>query len=122
MHIFLSSAYLVSLAVTVLIVYVMNPPVGNAVQGAYVVAVVITGAVLGGLAVVFPEMTEGLGCLLGGFCLSMWCAYCHASEDVSLADTGLSLGPDARWSCYFRLRKAHLDRSVLPRHLCARFP
>lgn len=74
-YIFLSSAYLVSLAVTVLIVYVMNPPVGNAIQGAYVMAVVITGAALGGLAVVFPEVTEGLGCLLGGFCLSMWCGY-----------------------------------------------
>ncbi|KAI5854627.1 hypothetical protein BZA05DRAFT_246273 [Tricharina praecox] len=71
-HIFLSSAYLVSLAVTVLIVYVMNPPVGNAIQGAYVVAVVMTGTALGGLAIVFPEVTEGLGCLLGGFCLSMW--------------------------------------------------
>jgi hypothetical protein len=74
LQIFLSTAYLASLATTVLILYVMNPPVSNAIQGAYVVATVITGFIVGGLAVVFPEVTEGLGCLLGGFCLSMWCA------------------------------------------------
>jgi hypothetical protein len=73
LHIFLSTAYLASLATTVLIVYVMNAPISNAIEGAYVVAVVITGSIVGGLAVVFPEVTEGLGCLLGGFCLSMWC-------------------------------------------------
>ncbi|CZR54525.1 uncharacterized protein PAC_04409 [Phialocephala subalpina] len=72
LHIYLSAAYLASLAVTVLIIYVMNPPVSNAVQGAYVVAVVMTGGILGGAAIIFQEMTEGLGCLLGGFCLSMW--------------------------------------------------
>ena len=66
-------AYLTSLSVTVLIVYVMNPPVQDAIQGAYVTAAIITGCVIGGIAVVFPEVTEGLGCLLGGFCLSMWC-------------------------------------------------
>jgi hypothetical protein len=32
----------------------------------------MTGIVLGGAAIVFTEMTEGLGCLLGGFCFSMW--------------------------------------------------
>jgi Domain of unknown function (DUF4203) len=56
----------------VLMVYVMNPPVSNGVQGAYVVAAVITGLIFGALATVFTEVTEGLGCLLGGFCLSMW--------------------------------------------------
>jgi hypothetical protein len=72
LHIYLSAAYLASLAVTVLIMYVMNPPVSNAVQGAYVVAVAMTGLILGGAAIVFTEITEGLGCLLGGFCFSMW--------------------------------------------------
>ncbi|KUJ12741.1 uncharacterized protein LY89DRAFT_737659 [Mollisia scopiformis] len=72
LHIYLSAAYLASVAVTVLIIYVMNPPVSNAIQGAYIVAVVMTGLILGGAAIVFTEMTEGLGCLLGGFCLSMW--------------------------------------------------
>jgi hypothetical protein len=72
LHIYLSAAYLASLAVTVLIMYVMNPPVSNAIQGAYVVAVAMTGLILGGAAIVFTEMTEGLGCLLGGFCFSMW--------------------------------------------------
>ncbi|KAH8658632.1 hypothetical protein BGZ60DRAFT_531319 [Tricladium varicosporioides] len=72
LHIFLSAAYLASVAVIVLILYVMNLPVSNAIQGAYVVAAVMTGLILGGGAIVFTEMTEGLGCLLGGFCLSMW--------------------------------------------------
>lgn len=50
----------------------MNPPVSNAVQGGYLVAALFTGAVLGGLSLVFKEITEGLGCLLGGFCVAMW--------------------------------------------------
>ena len=50
----------------------MNPPISNAVQGAYLVAVVITGLIFGALSIVFTEVTEGLGCLLGGFCLAMW--------------------------------------------------
>jgi hypothetical protein len=71
-QIFLSSAFLTSLSVTVLLVYVMNPPVRPAVQGAYLVAAFMTGLVFGAGALVFKEVTEGLGCLLGGFCLSMW--------------------------------------------------
>jgi len=72
LHIFLSTALLTSLSVTVLIIYVMNPPVSNAVQGAYVVAVVLTGLIFGSIALVFKELTDGLGSLLGGFCLAMW--------------------------------------------------
>ncbi|KAJ9295510.1 hypothetical protein DTO271G3_5966 [Paecilomyces variotii] len=72
LHIFLSTGFLTSLGVTVLIEYVMNPPVRDAVQGAYFVAIFVTGAIFGALALVFREITEGLGCLLGGFCLSMW--------------------------------------------------
>ncbi|CAZ82894.1 unnamed protein product [Tuber melanosporum] len=72
LHIFLSTALLASLGVTVLVVYVMNPPVKFAIQGAYVTAATITGLLTGSLAVVFPEVTEALGCLLGGFCVSMW--------------------------------------------------
>src|SRR6266536_4080385 len=72
LHTYLSAAYLAAVAVTVLIIYVMNPPVSNAVQGAYLVAAVMTGLILGGGAIIFTEMTEGLGCLLGGFCFSMW--------------------------------------------------
>lgn len=56
----------------VLIIYVMNPPVSKAIQGAYFVAVLMTGAVFGGGSCLFADVTEGLGCLLGGFCLSMW--------------------------------------------------
>ncbi|KAF2004553.1 hypothetical protein P154DRAFT_46282 [Amniculicola lignicola CBS 123094] len=72
LHVFTSAAYLASLAVTVLIIYLMSPPVRNAIQGAFFVAAVFTGAVFGGLALIFSDITEGLGCLLGGFCLSMW--------------------------------------------------
>lgn len=72
LHTFFSTAFLTSLGTTVLILYVMTPPVSNAIQGAYVAAVVCTGLILGVLAVVFKEVTECLGCLLGGFCLSMW--------------------------------------------------
>lgn len=50
----------------------MNPPVSNAIQGAYLVAVFFSGITFGALAIVFKELTEGLGCFLGGFCASMW--------------------------------------------------
>jgi hypothetical protein len=72
LHVFLSTAFLTGLAVTVLIIYVMNPPVKDAIQGAYMVAAVLTGLIFGALALIFTEVTEGLGCLLGGFCLGMW--------------------------------------------------
>ncbi|SPN98369.1 uncharacterized protein DNG_01414 [Cephalotrichum gorgonifer] len=72
LQIFLSVNLLGNLATTVLIIYVMTVPVSNAIQGAYLVAVVITGAALGGGSTIFKEVTEGLGCILGGFCLSMW--------------------------------------------------
>ncbi|KAL8897881.1 MAG: hypothetical protein Q9192_002370 [Flavoplaca navasiana] len=72
LHIFLSTAYLTSLAVTVLIVYVMHSPVSNAIQGAYFVAAFVTGVLFGGGSVLFADVTEGLGCLLGGYSLAMW--------------------------------------------------
>ena len=71
-QIFLSSAYLTSFSITVLIVYVMSPPISIAVQGAYFVAAFMTGALFGAGSLIFPEVTEGLGCILGGVCLSMW--------------------------------------------------
>jgi len=72
LHVFLSTAYLFSLAVSILIIYVMHPPVSNGIQGAYFVAACVTGLIAGALAVTFSDLTEGLGCFLGGFCLSMW--------------------------------------------------
>lgn len=72
LHIFLSTAYLTSLAVTVLIVYVMHSPVSNAIQGAYFVAAFVTGVIFGGGSILFADVTEGLGCLLGGYSLAMW--------------------------------------------------
>ena len=56
----------------VLIIYVMSPPVSNAVQGGYLVAIFFSGVVFGSLALVFREITDGLCCLLGGFCTGMW--------------------------------------------------
>ncbi|KAK5166235.1 uncharacterized protein LTR77_008496 [Saxophila tyrrhenica] len=72
LNVFFSAAYLTSLSVTVLIIYVMSPPVSDAIQGAYMVAALLTGLIFGAISLVFKEVTEGLGCLLGGFCLSMW--------------------------------------------------
>lgn len=71
-HSFMAAAYLASFGTTILILYVMTPPVSNSIQGAYLVAIVGTGLILGGTALVFKEITECLGSLLGGFCLSMW--------------------------------------------------
>ncbi len=56
----------------VLVIYLMKPPVPNAIQGAYLVAAFFTGIIFGALALIFTEVTEGLGCMLGGFCISMW--------------------------------------------------
>lgn len=75
LHIFLSTCFLSGLAVTVLIVYIMEPPVKDAIYVGYVMAAVLTGCVVGGIATLFPEVTENLGCLLGGFALSMWREY-----------------------------------------------
>ncbi|KAI0202867.1 hypothetical protein F4808DRAFT_60805 [Astrocystis sublimbata] len=72
LHTFFSAAFLSGLSITVLILYVMAPPVPIAIEGAYVVAAVVPGVILGGAATIFSELTEGLGCLLGGFCISMW--------------------------------------------------
>ncbi|PHH87922.1 hypothetical protein CDD83_8237 [Cordyceps sp. RAO-2017] len=71
-HTFFSTAYITALGVAVLIVYVMTVPVSNAVQGGYVVAVVMSGCAVGAASMFFKELTEGLGCALGGFCVSMW--------------------------------------------------
>lgn len=72
LYISLSVAFLGSLGVTVLLVYIQKPPVSDAMQGAYFVAACVSGLVLGGLALVFQEVTDVLACPLGGFCLAMW--------------------------------------------------
>ncbi|KAL6233859.1 hypothetical protein BDW75DRAFT_181836 [Aspergillus navahoensis] len=68
----------------------MNPPVRVAIQGAYLVAIVFTGITFGALAIVFKELAEGLGCLLGGFCTSMWllCTRPGGLIEASDAKTG----------------------------------
>jgi hypothetical protein len=72
LQIFISTAYLIALAITVLILYVINPPISNAIQGAYFVAAFIPAVGLGGLALIFKDMVEGFGCAVGGFALSMF--------------------------------------------------
>ena len=72
LHILISTTYLFGICVVILIVYVMHPPISNAIQGAYFVAALMTGLIFGAIAVVFQDVTEGLGCFLGGFCLGMW--------------------------------------------------
>jgi hypothetical protein len=71
-HTFFSTAFAASLGVAVLIVYVMKPEVSDALQGGYVVAAVVSGCILGAASTFFREITEGLACALGGFCVSMW--------------------------------------------------
>ncbi|KXS96313.1 hypothetical protein AC579_9183 [Pseudocercospora musae] len=69
---FLSTSLLIALGIEVLVIYLMNPPVPDAIQGAYVVAGVVGGCLLGSLALIFKEVSEGFGCVLGGFCFAMW--------------------------------------------------
>ncbi|KAF4968242.1 hypothetical protein FSARC_4333 [Fusarium sarcochroum] len=71
-HTFFSTAFAASLCVAVLVVYVMKSEVSDALQGGYVVAAIVSGCILGGASMFFREITEGLGCALGGFCISMW--------------------------------------------------
>lgn len=71
-HTFFSTTYLAALGVTVLILYVMSVPVSEALQGGYVAAIVLSGCAVGAGSTFFKELTEGLGCALGGFCVSMW--------------------------------------------------
>lgn len=83
LQIFLSAAYLTSLCITVLIVYVMNPPISNAVQGAYFVGACVPALILGGGSLIFQDITEGLGCIVGGFCLSMWILTLKAGGSIT---------------------------------------
>ena len=71
-QIFLSAAYLSSLSITVLIIYVMSLPVSNAIQAAYFAGAFVPALIIGGGALIFRDFTEGLGCLIGGFCVAMW--------------------------------------------------
>ncbi|MCJ1248171.1 hypothetical protein MMC30_005388 [Trapelia coarctata] len=82
-QIFLSAAYLTSLCITVLIAYVMNPPISNAVQGAYFVGVCVPALILGGGSLIFQDITEGLGCIVGGFCVSMWILTLKAGGSIT---------------------------------------
>lgn len=72
LHVFFSVAALGSLGTTVLILYIMTPPIREAIQGAYVAAIVCTGFILGGASIVFKDTTESAACFLGGFCFGMW--------------------------------------------------
>ncbi|GKT43830.1 uncharacterized protein ColSpa_04011 [Colletotrichum spaethianum] len=78
LHNAFSVAYVVSLGIAVLVVYVMVVPVSNASQGAYVVAAVLPAVFAGVLSSwFFKEITECLACALGGFCFAMWLLCLH---------------------------------------------
>ena len=83
LHVFLSAAYIFALAVTILIEFVMHTPVSNAAQGGYVVAACLTGLVAGGISFLFQDITEGISCFLGGFCLSMWVLVLRAGGTIT---------------------------------------
>ncbi|KOS36783.1 hypothetical protein ACN38_g12454 [Penicillium nordicum] len=109
-QILLSTGFLSALGVTVLIIYVMSPPVSNAVQGGYLVAVFFTGAVFGGLSLVFREICEGLGCLLGGFCLSMW--FLALKSGGLLTESGPKAGMIIAFAVgFYSLSFSHYTRS-----------
>ncbi|PON20209.1 hypothetical protein TGAM01_v210930 [Trichoderma gamsii] len=69
---FFSTAFIAALGISVLIIYTMNVPVSLGMQGAYVVVAVLSGCALGAASLISKVSTEGLGCALGGFSLSMW--------------------------------------------------
>ncbi|KAF2666336.1 hypothetical protein BT63DRAFT_56305 [Microthyrium microscopicum] len=71
-HNFFSVGFVGSLAVTCLIVFIENPGASAGLAAGYVIAALLTGVVMGGLSTPFAQLTEGIGCFLGGFCLSMW--------------------------------------------------
>ena len=83
LHIFLSTAYIFALAVTILIEFVMHTPVSNAAQGGYFVAACLTGVIAGGGSLLFQDITEGVSCFLGGFCLAMWILILRAGGTIS---------------------------------------
>lgn len=88
----------------------MNPPVSNAVQGGYLVAIFCTGLIFGGLALIFKEITEGLGCFLGGFCISMWLL--SLKSGGLLSSTGPKIGLIAALIVgFYALSFSHYTRS-----------
>ncbi|KAH8895161.1 hypothetical protein GQ53DRAFT_642227, partial [Thozetella sp. PMI_491] len=107
---FFSAAYLAALGTTVLIVYIVPLPVSDGVQGGLVVAAVCTGLLFGGIAVVFKDIAECLGCLLGGFCFSMWLLTLRAGG--LLPDTGAKAVLIAVFTVFtFALYFSHWTRS-----------
>lgn len=89
LHCFCSVGFLAALGVTVLILYVMNPPISNAVQAGYVMAALATGALLGGASLIFKDVLECLACLLGGFCLAMWLLTLRAGGLIGSGGAGV---------------------------------
>lgn len=87
----------------------MDPPVSDAVQGGYLIAVFFSGITVGGVALIFKELTEGLGCLLGGFCFSMWLLVMKSGGLIT--QTGGKIGLIAALSvCCWALSFSHYTR------------
>lgn len=88
----------------------MNPPVSDAVQGAYMVAAVAIGTIFGALSLIFKDVTEGLGCLLGGFCLAMWFLVLSPGGLIS-STTGRAIMIAALCLAFLSLSFSHHTRS-----------
>lgn len=89
LHCFFSVGFLAALGVTVLLLYVMNPPISNGVQAGYVMAAMASGALLGAGSLFFKDMLECLACLLGGFSLAMWMLTLKAGGLLGSGDAGV---------------------------------
>lgn len=88
----------------------MDLPVSNAVQGAYLIAIVLPGFIVGGCSLIFTEMTEGLGCLLGGFNFSMWLLVMKAGGLIA-STSGKSIFIAALSISGFALSFSHYTRT-----------
>lgn len=74
--------FLIDIAVAVLLTYVAKPPISDGIQGAYFGAIFGAGLLLGSTSWLFKEITEGLVCLLGGYCFSMWILVLRSGSSI----------------------------------------
>ena len=109
-QIFLSAAYLSSLSITVLIIYVMSLPVSNGIQAAYFAGVLVPALIIGGGALIFRDFTEGLGCVIGGFCVAMWILVLKAGGVIA-STAGKTIFIAVLCIGFFALSFSHRTRS-----------
>ncbi|KAF2404371.1 hypothetical protein EJ06DRAFT_200081 [Trichodelitschia bisporula] len=71
-HLFFSTLYSIGICVIVLVLYLINPPASNGIQGAYLGIALAAGVVGGVFSLIFREHTQIVVYQLGGFCFAMW--------------------------------------------------